>query len=106
MATYVRTFSTSLVAENIPAARQLLADKVIPALRKQPGCDSIQILINLEPDPESGVIDAVLSTSWDSIDHLRAGVEAEDVAGSLLHLLPLVRVQDILIKTYSSEDMA
>jgi hypothetical protein len=105
MTSYVRNFSTSMSAENLPAARELLADKVIPALRQQPGCKGIEVLINLEPDPESGVTDAVLSTSWDSIEHLRAGVEAEGVAGGLLHLLPLVRVQDVLIKTYSSEDM-
>lgn len=103
MDSFVRIYSSRIPAANVVAARRVIVDELAVALGQQPGCRSVQILFDADGRPEAQESEAALVTGWDSLEELRAGVETEAVAGCLLHLLPLVDVGEIAIKTFSAD---
>lgn len=101
MPEYVRFFQSAVHPSEVEEVRRLFTEDVKPVLEKVPGCLSIELLVNTEPNA-GGLVEGAALSRWDSREALERGLATREVAEAqvrilrILHQEPVARTFEVL----------
>ena len=99
---YVRLFLTSVDPEDLPEVQRIFNDDVRPALLGQPGCESVELVANVQHNA-GGLVEGAALSRWESLDTLEAALATREVQESIVRVRSLLR-QEPVTKTYEVLD--
>lgn len=95
---YVRMFMSSIDPNDMPAVQRIFNDDVRPALLKQPGCESVELVANVQRNA-GGLVEGAAVSRWRSLNELEEALAQREVQESIVRVRQLLR-QEPVTKTY------
>lgn len=99
---YVRLFLSSVDPHDLPAVERIFNDDVRPALLSQPGCQSVELITNVQANA-GGLVEGAALSRWESLEALEAAVGTRAVQESIVRVRSLLR-QEPVTKTFHVHD--
>lgn len=99
---YVRMFMSSVDPDDLPSVQRMFNDDVAPALLEQPGCESVELVANVQRNA-GGLVEGAAISRWRSMEELEAALETRAVQESLVRVRQFLR-QEPVTKTYEILD--
>lgn len=99
---YVRMFMSSVDPDDLPQVQRIFNDDVAPALLGQPGCESVELVANVQQNA-GGLVEGAAISRWSSLEELETALETRAVQESLVRVRQLLR-QEPITKTYEVLD--
>ena len=99
---FVRLYLSSVDPSDLPEVQRVFREDVVPALRAQPGCASVELISNIDANA-GGLVEGAALSRWDSLEHLEAALATPEVQGSILRVRDYLR-QEPVTKTFEVLD--
>lgn len=94
----VRMFMSAVDPSDMPRIQQMFHEDILPALTRQPGCESVELVASVAPNA-GGMIEGAAISRWRSKEALATALEQPDVQDSITRIRDLLR-QEPVTKTY------
>lgn len=91
---FVRMFVSAVDPEDIPRIQEMFHDDVKPALLKQPGCESVELVANVSRSA-GGLIEGAAISRWRTREELERALEQREVQESIVRVRELLRLEPI-----------
>lgn len=99
---FVRMFVSSIDPDDLPRIRSIFEDDVKPALVKQPGCEGVELVVNVDANA-GGLVEGAAVSRWRSREDLEHALAQREVQESIVRVRQLLR-QEPVTKTYEVLD--
>lgn len=99
---YVRMFLSSIDPDDLVAIQQIFNDDVRPALLAQDGCESVELVVNIQTNA-GGLVEGAAISRWATLDQLERALDQREVQESIVRVRTLLR-QEPMSKTYEVLD--
>jgi len=94
----VRMFMSAVDPDDLPRIREMFEEDIRPVLSRQPGCESVELVVSTQRNA-GGMVEGAAISRWRSVDDLEAALSQHDVQDSILRIRDLLR-QEPVTKTY------
>lgn len=95
-------YLSSIDPEDLPKIQAIFGDDVRPALLKQQGCESVELVANTERNA-GGLVEGGAVSRWRTLQELEKALEQREVQESIVRVRQLLR-QEPVTKTYEVLD--
>ncbi|MCZ7527049.1 MAG: antibiotic biosynthesis monooxygenase [Acidimicrobiia bacterium] len=99
---YVRFFYSAVDPDDADEIRRIFSEDVRPAFQAAPGCLSVELLVDTEPNA-GGLLEGVVVSRWRSPADVDAALESRAVADSMVRIRQLLRLEPI-VRTFEAVD--
>jgi quinol monooxygenase YgiN len=90
---YVRFFFSAVDPSDSDEVRRIFVEDVKPAFERV-GCESVELLVNTEPNA-GGLVEGVVVSRWHSDTDVDQALGSREVAESLVRVRQLLRLEPI-----------
>jgi len=90
---YVRFFFSAVDPSDSDEVRRIFVEDVKPAFERT-GCESVELLVNTEPNA-GGLVEGVVVSRWRSDTDVDRALGSREVAESLVRVRQLLRLEPI-----------
>jgi len=90
---YVRFFFSAVDPADSEEVRRIFVEDVKPAFEGL-GCESVELLVNTEPNA-GGLVEGVVVSRWRSATDIDTALGSRDIAESLVRVRQLLRLEPI-----------
>jgi quinol monooxygenase YgiN len=98
MTRFLRLYQSAVDPSDVDEVRRLFNDDVRPAFEKIEGCESMELLINLE-ESAGGLVEGCALSRWTSLVDLEQALSSREVAEALVRIRTMLR-QEPVTKTF------
>lgn len=91
---YVRMFLSAVDPADVPEFRRTFSEQIAPVLARQPGCESIELLANVEKNA-GGLVEGVALSRWRSREELEAALALPEVQEAVAHAYQYLRQEPV-----------
>lgn len=95
---YLRMFVSSVDPQDLPAIQKIFNDDVRPALLRQDGCESVELVANVQPNA-GGLVEGAAVSRWHTLEQLEKALAQREVQESIVRVRELLR-QEPVSKTF------
>lgn len=95
---FVRLFVSAIDPVELDEVRRIFTEDVKPVLERQPGCQGIELAVNVDANA-GGLVEGAAISRWTTKEDLDRALATREVAESIVRVRHLLR-QEPLTKTY------
>jgi quinol monooxygenase YgiN len=90
---FVRLFFSAADPSDSDEIRRIFVEDVKPAFEEL-GCESIELLVNVEPNA-GGLVEGVVTSRWHSREEMEKALRSRTLAESLVRVRQLLRLEPL-----------